>query len=185
VAEELERLSLLPYIGSRALVAMGNVRVMMLFTSGVLTAGTLADFMATGDRLVLLIGLFWPLLYRFRHALGMALFMRVMPLMIERMVGRWKSRFQQSLEDGQLDVGEPRLGLGPSGRLARAATQAAARWCSAGARRRRLSNPAGLGPHRLVHPGRGDGARGSRAPGGVLAERIEQVPPGLEILRER
>jgi hypothetical protein len=90
---------------------MGNVRV-MLFTSGVLTAGTLAAFMATGDRLVLLMGLFWLLLYRFLHALGMALFVRVMPLMIERMVGRWESRLQQSLEDGQLDVGEPRLGLG-------------------------------------------------------------------------
>jgi hypothetical protein len=112
VAEELERRSLLPYIGSRVLVATGNVQVMMLFASGVLTAGTLAAFMATGDRLVLLMGLFWPLLCRFLHALGMALFARVMPLMIERMVGRWESQLQQSLEDASSTSGSHVSGWG-------------------------------------------------------------------------
>lgn len=187
MAEDLERRSLLPYVGSRALAAMGNVRVTMLVTSGVLTAGTLAAFMATGDRLVLLMGLFWPLLYPFLHALGLALYARVMPLMIERMVSQWESRLRESLEGGQLDVREPSLGLGDRVVV----------WHG----RRRKGLHAGVvlerdddGDYRVrlasghigwFTPDAVMERKEAERLAAVLAERIEEVPPELGILRDR
>jgi hypothetical protein len=107
--------------------------------------------------------------------------------MIERMVGRWESRLQESLEDGQLDVGEPRLGLGDRVVV----------WH--GRRRKRLHAGVVLerdddGDYRIrlasghigwFTPDAVMEREEAERLAAVLAERIEEVPPGLGILRER
>jgi hypothetical protein len=71
-------------------------RVTFIVTSGVLTAGIFGTFVATRDPWILVIGVVWPFLFPFFHAMGLALLERVTPLMIDKMVSDWEAQLREA-----------------------------------------------------------------------------------------